>query len=310
MAERETGAAGDALSAYLRKIRSASLLTREDEAHLSRAIQDGQAAAEELEHDGELSPERRSQLRAMISRCEESTRRFVEANLRLVISIAKRYRHPRLPLADLVQEGNLGLLQAVKRFDHTRGFRFSTYATFWIRQAINRAISSTGRLIRLPEDAGGDALRIIRTREAMESENGRVPTLEELAAAVGLTPARVSELLAAAAEPVSTSERVGRHDDLELGDLFADASAEQALDERLAALVPDRLERLLSSLPERDRVVLCLRFGLDGHDRRSRAAVGELLGLTGERVRQIETRALARLRERPEAVEAWHSLAE
>ena len=310
MAERDRGSVRDALSAYLREIRSAALLTREDEARLSRAIQEGQAASEELQRDDELPPERRSQLRAMISRCEESTRRFVEANLRLVVSIAKRYHHPRLPLADLVQEGNVGLLQAVKRFDHTRGFRFSTYATFWIRQAINRAIASSGRLIRLPEDAGGDALRIIRTRDAMEADTGRVPSLAELAAAVGLAPARVSELLTAAAEPVSTSERAGRSEGVELGDLVADVSAERALDERLAALVPDRLEGLLASLPERDRMVVCLRFGLDGHDRRSRAAVGELLGLTGERVRQIEVRALARLRERPEAVEAWHSLAD
>jgi RNA polymerase primary sigma factor len=310
MARRDNGAARDALSAYLREIRSASLLTREDEARLSREIKEGQAAAEELQRDGELPPEHRGHLRALISRCEESTRRFVEANLRLVVSIAKRYRHPRLPLADLVQEGNVGLLQAVKRFDHTRGFRFSTYATFWIRQAINRSIANTGRLIRLPEDAGEDAMRILRTRDAMEAENGRVPSLAELSAAVGLAPARVSDLLAAATEPVSTSERAGRHGDVELGDLVADASAERALDERLAALVPDGLERLLASLPERDRMVVCLRFGLDGHDRRSRAAVGELLGLTGERVRQIEVRALARLRERPEAVEAWQSLAD
>jgi RNA polymerase sigma factor (sigma-70 family) len=310
MAQRDAAGVRDALGAYLREIRSASLLTREDEARLSGAIRQGQAAADELRRSGELPPERLSQLRAMIARCEESTRRFVESNLRLVVSIAKRYHHPRVPLADLVQEGNVGLLQAVKRFDHTRGFRFSTYATFWIRQAINRAIANSGRLIRLPEDAGGDALRIIRTRDAMEAESGRLPSLAELAAAVGLAPARVSELLAAAAEPVSTSERAGRHDGVELGDLVADASAERALDERLAALVPDRLERILAGLPERDRMVVCLRFGLDGHDRRSRAAVGELFGLPAKRVRQIEIRALARLRERPEAIEAWHSLTE
>ena len=297
----------DPLGVYLGELRHQPLLTSSDEKELGEAIRQGRAASSELERDGELSPERRRRLRELVDRCEESTRRFVEANLRLVVSIAKRYRHPRLGLSDLVQEGNLGLMQAVSRFDHTKGFRFSTYATFWIRQSISRAISSTGRLIRLPEEAGDTAARIARTREAMEAERGRDPTVDELAAELGMTPLRVAELLTAAVEPVSTSERIGPGGAVELGDALADPSAEDALEQALAALVPDQVERLLGRLDDRDRRVLCLRYGLDGSDPRSRAAVGECLGLSAERVRQIEARALARLRHMPEATEAWHS---
>ena len=305
---RERGS-DDVLGVYLHDIRHSSLLSRSDEEHLARTIEEGRAASEELEEQGDrLPPERRRHLHELISRCEQATRRFVESNLRLVVSIAKRYRHPRLPLPDLVQEGNLGLMQAVRRFDHTKGFRFSTYATFWIRQSISRAISSSGRLIRLPEEAGDTAKRISRTRETMEAELGRAPTVDEVAAELGMTPARVAELLTAAVEPMSTSERVGSPDGPELAEALVDASGEDLLEAALADMVPEQVERLLERLDDRDRRVLCLRFGLDGHKPRSRAAVGECLGLSGERIRQIEARALGRLRRLPEASEAWQSL--
>ena len=299
----------DVLGAYLRDIRHSSLLSRSDEQELARTIEEGRAASEELEQEGDrLPPERRRVLCELVSRCEQATRRFVESNLRLVVSIAKRYRHPRLPLPDLVQEGNLGLMQAVRRFDRTKGFRFSTYATFWIRQSISRAISSSGRLIRLPAEAGDAAVRISRTRDVLEAQLGRAPTVDELAAELGMTPARVAELLTAAVEPVSTSEPAGRPDGPELAEALADASAEDVLEAALAEMVPEQVERLLERLDDRDRRVLCLRFGLDGHEPRSRAAVGECLGLSSERIRQIEARALARLRRLPEASEAWESL--
>ena len=308
-APRASGRDDDVMSVYLDDIAARPLLTRDDEERLARAIEEGREAARELhEGDGALPPERQRMLRRLIALCEESTRRFVEANLRLVVSIAKRYRHPRLSLSDLVQEGNLGLMRAVRKFDHRKGFRFSTYATWWIRQAISRAISDTGRLVRLPADAGDKLARIRRTSDRLEAELGRRPTPDEVGAELGMAAARVRELLQASAETVSISERPGSGDAPELGDAIADPLAERALEELLSALAPEEVDRLLSSLDARSKEVLRLRLGLDGGPSRSRAAVGECLGITGERARQIEARALARLRADPEVARAWEEL--
>ena len=308
-APRASGRDDDVMRVYLDDIAGRPLLTRDDEERLARAIEEGREAARELhEGDGALPPERQRMLRRLIALCEESTRRFVEANLRLVVSIAKRYRHPRLSLPDLVQEGNLGLMRAVRKFDHRKGFRFSTYATWWIRQAISRAISDTGRLVRLPADAGDKLARIRRTSDRLEAELGRRPTPDEVGAELGMAAARVRELLQASAETVSISERHGSGDVPELGDAIADPLAERALEELLPALAPEEVDRLLSSLDARSKDVLRLRLGLDGGPSRSRAAVGECLGITGERARQIEARALARLRADPEVARAWEEL--
>ena len=298
----------DAVRSYLHDISGHPLLTAADEERLARSIAEGREASKELEEgDGRLPPERRRYLRELVARCEQSTRQFVEANLRLVVSIAKRYRHPRVPLPDLIQEGNMGLLQAVRKFDHTKGFRFSTYATWWIRQAITRSLANTGRLIRLPVEAGDRLGRIRGAAETLEAELGRPPTVDELAAAVRAPARRVVELLESATEPISVSQPVG-DDGGELGDTIADPAAAAALEESLASLVPSQVERLLGSLDERERQLLCLRYGLDGEQPRSRAAVGEVLGISGERIRQVEARALARLRGAQEAREAWAAL--
>ena len=293
----------DPVGAYLNDIRSGPLLTRSDEEELGRAMAEGRMASRELEEGGDdLPPERRRHLRQLIARCEQSTRRFVEANLRLVVSIAKRYRHPMIPLPDLIQEGNLGLIQAVKKFDHSRGFRFSTYATWWIRQAIARSIANSGRLVRLPVEAHLRVGQIKRTSARLEMERGRPPTAAELAAELDMRPARVVELLESANEPVSVSRPAhddGPDDDRDLVD-----SAQSPLERVLSSMLPGEVERLLAGLGERERRILCLRFGLDGEEPRSRAAVGEQIGISGERVRQVELRALARLRDAPETAAA------
>jgi RNA polymerase primary sigma factor len=297
---------GDDIRLYLDDIGGRPLLTKDDEERLGRAIEAGRAAARELEElDGAIPPERRRLLSQLIARCEQSTRQFIEANLRLVVSIAKRYRNTRLSFSDLVQEGNLGLLQAVRKFDYRKGFRFSTYATWWIRQAISRAIANSGRLIRLPVEVGGKVASINQTRARLEMELGRAPTDAEVAAELGMSPLQVAELVRSAAEPLSVSERFGSEDTPELGEIIADPAAEASLEAALAAMAPELVQRLLRSLDDREREILCLRYGLDGHGSRSRAAVGALLGVSGERVRQVEARALARLRSRPEAGQAW-----
>ncbi|MGH9177131.1 MAG: sigma-70 family RNA polymerase sigma factor, partial [Acidimicrobiales bacterium] len=296
----------DLLRLYLDDIGGRPLLTRDDEERLGRAIDAGRAASRELEElDGAIPPERRRLLRQLVARCEQSTRQFVEANLRLVVSIAKRYRNTRLSLPDLVQEGNLGLLQAVRKFDYRKGFRFSTYATWWIRQAISRAIANSGRLIRLPVEVGGKIAQINQTRARLEMGLRRTPTDAEVAAELGMSPRQVAELVRSSADPLSVSERVGPEDAPELAEVIADPAAEASLEATLAAMAPGLVQRLLRSLDAREREILCLRYGLDGHGARSRAAVGALLGVSGERVRQVEARALSRLRSRPEADQAW-----
>ena len=299
----------DVLRLYLAEIGGRPLLTKEDEERLGRAIEAGRAASRELEElDGAIPPERRRLLRQLIARCEQSTRQFVEANLRLVVSIAKRYRSSRLSLSDLVQEGNLGLLQAVRKFDYRRGFRFSTYATWWIRQAITRAIANSGRLIRLPVEVGGQVARIHQTQARLEAELGRTPTDAEVAAELGMAPMKVAGLLRSAADPLSVSARYGPEDAPALDELLADPGAEASLEAALGAMAPELVQQLLQSLDSREREILCLRYGLDGHGARSRAAVGALFGVSGERVRQVEGRALSRLRSRPEAGQAWSVL--
>jgi len=307
MADR-AGDDEDLVRLYLRDVGRHELLTKDDEVHLAQLIEAGRAAATTLGRGG-LGPAQQAALRRQVRRGEAAQRRFVESNLRLVVSIAKRYRSSGLPLLDLVQEGNLGLLHAVDKFDWRKGFKFSTYATWWIRQAISRGIANSGRTIRLPVHAGDLVLRVQRTRGRLEAELGRPPTDVELAAEVDLPEARVREALRTAVEPISLSEPLREDGDGELGDVVEDLVTPSPFEQAAAALLPAAVQRLLDVLEPRERDVLRLRFGLDRGEPRTLEEVGAAVGLTRERARQIEGRALGKLRQPPHGVEARALLA-
>ena len=287
----------DLVRLYLTDIGQYPLLTKDDEVRLSQLIEDGARAALELEADGRsVSAARKRELRRSVRAGEDAERSFVQSNLRLVVSIAKKYQASGLPLLDLVQEGNLGLMHAVEKFDWRKGFKFSTYATWWIRQAITRGIANTGRTIRLPVHAGDTLSRLQKARVRLELRYGRPATVAELSAEVEMDEERVTEALRFAAEPLSLSEPLREDGDAELGDLVADPNAESPFDAAAVSLLPAEIGRLLSPLDDREREILKLRFGLDRGEPRTLEEVGEAFHLTRERIRQIEARAMSKLR--------------
>ncbi|MFM8972693.1 MAG: RNA polymerase sigma factor RpoD/SigA, partial [Actinomycetota bacterium] len=272
------------------------LLTKEDEVRLAQEIEEGKAAEAALLAAKTMTQPKRRDLRRVARTGEKAQQRFVQSNLRLVVSIAKKYQASGLPLLDLIQEGNLGLIHAVETFDWRKGFKFSTYATWWIRQAITRGIANTGRTIRLPVHAGDTLARLQKARSRLELTLGRQATLAELAAEVDLPEDRVSEALRFASEPVSLSEPLREDGDAELGDVVEDRSAESPFEMAATALLADEIEKLLAPLDERERQILALRFGLDRGEPRTLEEVGEFFNLTRERIRQIEARAMSKLR--------------
>jgi RNA polymerase sigma factor (sigma-70 family) len=287
----------DLVRLYLTDIGQYELLTKDDEARLARSIEAGVAAARELDRGGRgLPAARRRELRRAVRAGDAARRDFVQANLRLVVSIAKKYQASGLPLLDLVQEGNLGLIHAVEKFDWRKGFKFSTYATWWIRQAITRGIANTGRTIRLPVHAGDTLARVQKTRSGLELRLGRRATLAEVALEADLPEDKVSEALRFAAEPLSLSEPLREDGDAELGDMVEDRTAASPFDAVADALLSDEIARLLAPLDEREREILKLRFGLDRGEPRTLEEVGEHFELTRERIRQIEARAMSKLR--------------
>ena len=287
----------DLVRLYLSDIGQYPLLTKDDESRLAQAMEVGKAAALELEADGRsVSAARKRELRRSVRAGEDAERSFVQSNLRLVVSIAKKYQASGLPLLDLVQEGNLGLMHAVEKFDWRKGFKFSTYATWWIRQAITRGIANTGRTIRLPVHAGDTLSRLQKARVRLELRYGRPATVAELSAEVEMDEERVTEALRFAAEPLSLSEPLREDGDAELGDVVEDPTAESPFELAAAGLLPDEIERLLSPLDDREREILKLRFGLDRGEPRTLEEVGEAFHLTRERIRQIEARAMSKLR--------------
>src|SRR5713101_7908878 len=281
---------------YLNDIGKRALLTKDDEARLAQAIEAGRDARAELICGKPLTAVRKRELRRLVRGGDEAAETFVKANLRLVVSIAKKYQAAELPLLDLVQEGNLGLMHAVEKFDWRKGFKFSTYATWWIRQAITRGIANTGRTIRLPVHAGDTLARLQKARSRLELKLGRPATLSELAAEVEMPEDKVTEALRFAAEPLSLSEPLREDGDAELGDVVEDRSAESPFEVAATALLPAEITRLLHPLDDREREILRLRFGLDRGEPRTLEEVGEYFNLTRERIRQIEARAMSKLR--------------
>jgi RNA polymerase sigma factor (sigma-70 family) len=287
----------DLVRLYLTDIGQYALLTKDDEVRLAKAIEAGKLATEEMEATKTLTATKRRELRKAIREGEIAERAFVQSNLRLVVSIAKKYQASGLPLLDLIQEGNLGLMHAVEKFDWRKGFKFSTYATWWIRQAITRGIANTGRTIRLPVHAGDTLARLQKARSRLELKYGRPATLAELAKEVEMPEDKVTEALRFAAEPLSLSEPLREDGDAELGDVVEDRSAESPFETAATALLPEEIQRLLAPLDEREREILRLRFGLDGSgEGRTLEEVGEHFNLTRERIRQIEARAMSKLR--------------
>ena len=287
----------DLVRLYLTDIGQYTLLTKDDEVRLAKAIEAGKEAIEALDAGGKaVTPAKKRELRRTARKGEEAERQFVQSNLRLVVSIAKKYQASGLPLLDLIQEGNLGLMHAVEKFDWRKGFKFSTYATWWIRQAITRGIANTGRTIRLPVHAGDTLARLQKARSRLELKYGRPATLSELAKEVEMPEDKVTEALRFAAEPLSLSEPLREDGDAELGDVVEDRSAESPFEVAATALLPDEISRLLAPLDEREREILKLRFGLDRGEPRTLEEVGEHFNLTRERIRQIEARAMSKLR--------------
>lgn len=259
----------DPVRMYLREIGKVPLLTTEQEIQLAKLVEQKDI---------------------------EAKRKLTEANLRLVVSIAKRYMGRGLLFLDLIQEGNLGLIRAVEKFDYRRGYKFSTYATWWIRQAVTRAIADQARTIRVPVHAVETMNKLNRVQRELLQQKGREPTVAEIAEASGLTPCKVMDIQKAAQDPVSLETPVGDEDDSELGDFIEDQDADEPLEEVFRHIQREELFRVLDSLPARERKVLELRFGLKGERPRTLEEVGDRFGVTRERIRQVEAKTLNRLK--------------
>ncbi|MGH8989765.1 MAG: sigma-70 family RNA polymerase sigma factor [Acidimicrobiales bacterium] len=297
----------DLVRLYLSDIGRYPLLTKGDEARLAQEAEAGRDARAELRADGARSPARVRELRRVVRAGDAAVETFVNGNLRLVVSIAKRYQGADLPLLDLVQEGNVGLIHAVEKFDWRKGFKFSTYATWWIRQAITRGIANGGRTIRLPVHASDLLNQTLKSRARLEAQLGRRPNVSELAADLEVSAEKVVEILHHAATPGSLSEPLGHDSDAELGDLLEDLGALSPPEAAEAALLPGEVAKMLVALDDREREIIRLRFGLDRGEPCTLEEVGVCFGLTRERIRQIEARAMSKLRH-PTASGELHEL--
>ena len=288
----------DLVRIYLRDIGRHALISKDDEANLARAIEDGRDAQAELDgvDTSSLTTAQRRALQRRVNAGTSAQADFIRANLRLVVSIAKRYQASGLPLLDLIQEGNIGLLRAVEKFDWRRGFKFSTYATWWIRQAITRGIATNGRSIRLPVHAGEMINRVQRTQADLVQRLGRQPNNADVAAELGITEETVVATLRSAMSIRSLFEPLGTDGDGEMGDMVADTSSTAPADAALATLLSDEVAALLLDLNQRERDILRLRYGLQGGQPATLEEVGVQFKLTRERIRQIEAKALTKLR--------------
>jgi RNA polymerase primary sigma factor len=299
------GSSADPVRAYLKEIGRVPLLTGPEEVALAKRIEAGVAARQalealealEVEGDGaEVDDAERSRLVALRADGDRAQKVLIQANLRLVVSIAKRYVGRGMLFLDLIQEGNLGLMRAVEKFDYAKGFKFSTYATWWIRQAITRAIADQARTIRIPVHMVETINKVMRVQRQMLQELERDPTVEELAEKVDMTPERVREIHRISQDPLSLDSPVGEEDDSHLSDFIEDHGAEAPAEAATRKLLNEAVLSALDELSERERQVVRLRFGLDDGQSRTLEEVGRQFGVTRERIRQIESKTLAKLR--------------
>jgi RNA polymerase primary sigma factor len=280
----------DSVRVYLREASRVPLLTALEEVQLAQRMERGKAERLRAECT-KTRPDRR-----ILEEGEEAQRHLTEANLRLVISIAKRYVGSGLTLLDLIQEGNIGLIRAVERFDYTKGYKFSTYATWWIRQAISRAVADKARTIRIPVHMVSTIHRLRRVSQALAEELGRKPTAEEIGERMKISAEKVHEIIAYSQQPVSLETPIGEEDDAHLGDFVEDRTAVGPEEAASTQLLKEQIEDILESLSERERSVLALRFGLNDGRSRTLEEVGKEFHVTRERIRQIEAKALRKLR--------------
>jgi len=290
-------ASDDTVGLYLKEMARVPLLTNEEEVELAMRLEAGNQAREKLARlDGQLDEETRQALEAIVEDGRAARDHLIKANTRLVVSIAKKYMGRGVHFLDLIQEGNLGLMKAVEKFDYKRGYRFSTYATWWIRQTITRAIADQGRTIRVPVHMSDRIRRLYKTARQLEQENGRKPTPEEIAERMGLEPRKVQWMLKVSWRPMSLERPVGEEEDSELGSFIEDLSTPTPTQSAYENLLREKVEEVLSTLTAREARILRLRFGLQNGRSYTLEEVGQKFGLTRERIRQIEGRALRRLR--------------
>jgi RNA polymerase primary sigma factor len=298
--EDTSGPSTDLVRAYLKEIGRVALLNAEQEVELAKRIEAGLFAQEKLRQaetgESKVNKTMRKDLDWLAADGQRAKDHLLEANLRLVVSVAKRYTGRGMAFLDLIQEGNLGLIRAVEKFDYTKGYKFSTYATWWIRQAITRAMADQARTIRIPVHMVEQINKLTRVQRQMLQDLGREPTADELATELDMTPDKVVEIQGYAREPVSLEQNVGDEGDSQLGDFIEDADAPIAAEVVSFGLLQRELDSVLKTLPEREAAVVALRFGLTDGQPRTLDEIGKEFGLTRERIRQIEAKTLSKLR--------------
>jgi RNA polymerase primary sigma factor len=286
----------DSISLYLKEIGRIPLLTAEQEVSLAKRMEAGRFAKRRLSKDGKLSPDEIDEQQYLIRDGQAAQEHLIKANSRLVVSVAKKYVGRGVPFLDLIQEGNIGLIRAVKKFDYRRGYKFSTYATWWIRQAVTRAIADQGRTIRVPVHMYEQINRLARVSRQLVQELGRDPSMEEIAEELGVSPKKVERIIKVSQRPLSLEMPVGEEDDSFLGDFIEDGEAPSPTDQASQQLLREQIDDIFASLTPREVRILQLRFGLvDGYSY-TLEEVGKKFGVTRERIRQIEAQALGRLR--------------
>ncbi|TVZ04917.1 RNA polymerase sigma factor [Trebonia kvetii] len=292
----QTPAMGDSVHTYLKSIGRTSLLTAEQEVDLAKRIEAGLFAEHKLDTDLDLSPEFRHDLEMVAEDGRRAKSHMLEANLRLVVSVAKKYSDRGLSLLDVVQEGNLGLIRAVEKFDYTKGYKFSTYAMWWIRQAIQRGFADSARTIRLPVHVLEMLSKLSRVERDMHQRLGREPTPEELAVELDRTPDQIEELLRTSRQPISLDSTIGEDGETSIGDLIEDVDAPEASELVDRQLMAEQLRSALDALTPREATIMAMRFGLYDGNPHTLDEIGRALGLTRERIRQLEKQSLSKLR--------------